>query len=688
MRGLRWYSLVLFLLAADGLLAQALWTDASNDPVLERGTDGSWDSGGVGCVTVLALDNLCAGGGVDATYAMWYTGSIASTLAASSVGMAISNDLLAWSKSAAPVFTSELPWEGTVLGCASVLYDAESCTFKMWYQNDADPNCRIGLATSQDGLLWERFQDEPVLAGDPAPSWERLCADHPTVLLINGEYKMWYWAGDFNFATPGLIGHATSPDGVLWIKHPQPVLVPVGYSHAGTPDVLYHEASRSYEMWYSLLSGNNSVAIGYATSMDGITWTQRPESFRDRTSERLGEPDVHFNGTTYFMFYTSFVGGVGSIRLVTSPWTLPRASFDASVAEGTVPFAVAVNAANSVSPAEGGITNYAWDFGDGESAEGLQAQHEYTRPGEFRITLSVTDAAGNVGRVARPVRALPHSGPVDPWTAADIGAVTFPGGSRLDEGCLEVSEPAGDIGGTSDRIRFVYQKVTGDVRFEADVADWTPSSTSELALMLRAGLEPGERALAIGVRQSQVVRYQRLTKPGGTSSLNVGTHEGAVRLRVERRGEEFRRFFSLNGGATWSAAESVTPDPAFPAEIYAGVAAAGKTLNALARVRLCDLDLTPGTPETLFLRGEANGQGGRDLSDGVFILQYLFQGGDPPVCLKAADSNDDGGVDLSDAVHLLAYLFTGGSAPAAPAEGCGLDLTPDLLPCDAFTACP
>jgi len=143
--------------------------------------------------------------------------------------------------------------------------------------------------------------------------------------------------------------------------------------------------------------------------------------------------------------------------------------------------------------------------------------------------------------------------------------------------------------------------------------------------------------------------HQRLAKPGGTSSLNVGDHQGAARLRLERRGEEIRRFFSLGGGTTWTAVDPLTPDPAFPAEAYVGIAAAG---------------------------------------NGVFILHYLFQGGEAPACLKAADSNDDGGVDLSDAVHLLAYLFTGGSAPAAPSEACGDDLTADALSCQAFAACP
>ena len=38
---------------------------------------------------------------------------------------------------------------------------------------------------------------------------------------------------------------------------------------------------------------------------------------------------------------------------------------------------------------------FAWDFGDGAQAGGMQAAHAYTAPGSYRITLVVRDAVGN-----------------------------------------------------------------------------------------------------------------------------------------------------------------------------------------------------------------------------------------------------------------------------------------------------
>ena len=98
-----------------------------------------------------------------------------------------------------------------------------------------------------------------------------------------------------------------------------------------------------------------------------------------------------------------------------------------------------------------------------------------------------------------------------------------------------------------------------------------------------------------------------------------------------------------------------------------------------------------GTYERMFYRGDANADGGRDLSDAVFVLDWLFQGGVSPVCEKAADSNDDGQIDLSDAVFVLNYLFLGGRAPPTPSNPCvpvpmsnAADPTRDGLSCASY----
>ena len=47
--------------------------------------------------------------------------------------------------------------------------------------------------------------------------------------------------------------------------------------------------------------------------------------------------------------------------------------------------------------------------------------------------------------------------------------------------------------------------------------------------------------------------------------------------------------------------------------------------------------------------------------------------GPSPTCLDAADTNDDGGVNITDGIYVLNFLFLGGPAPPAPHPGCGTE---------------
>ena len=81
-----------------------------------------------------------------------------------------------------------------------------------------------------------------------------------------------------------------------------------------------------------------------------------------------------------------------------------------------------------------------------------------------------------------------------------------------------------------------------------------------------------------------------------------------------------------------------------------------------------------------FRRGDATGDGGTDITDGVFVLNYLFLGTRAPDCLDAADADDNGNVDLSDAIRILNFLFLGGPEPPAPGPAaCGPDSADDNL---------
>ncbi len=101
-----------------------------------------------------------------------------------------------------------------------------------------------------------------------------------------------------------------------------------------------------------------------------------------------------------------------------------------------------------------------------------------------------------------------------------------------------------------------------------------------------------------------------------------------------------------------------------------------------------EANVVDATCAVQFKRGDANGNGGVDLSDAVATFGFLFTGGDAPTCYDAADSNDSGSLDLSDGIYTLNWLFGGGDAPADPGATCGPDPTEDdLLACE-YSECP
>lgn len=87
-----------------------------------------------------------------------------------------------------------------------------------------------------------------------------------------------------------------------------------------------------------------------------------------------------------------------------------------------------------------------------------------------------------------------------------------------------------------------------------------------------------------------------------------------------------------------------------------------------------------------FLRGDVDESGGWDIGDAVTLLDRLF--GTPPIgnCLAALDVNSDQTLDVSDPIYLLIFLFEGGPAPVAVPGVCSTSSAQEL-PCIQFL-CP
>jgi hypothetical protein len=93
------------------------------------------------------------------------------------------------------------------------------------------------------------------------------------------------------------------------------------------------------------------------------------------------------------------------------------------------------------------------------------------------------------------------------------------------------------------------------------------------------------------------------------------------------------------------------------------------------------LDCKIYTQATVFLRGDAEGDGDVDMDDFDAISDFLAFGA-PLACPAGADTVASGVIDAADSAYLLDYLTTGGPPPPAPFPICGVDPA-NILPCES-----
>jgi Dockerin type I domain len=83
-----------------------------------------------------------------------------------------------------------------------------------------------------------------------------------------------------------------------------------------------------------------------------------------------------------------------------------------------------------------------------------------------------------------------------------------------------------------------------------------------------------------------------------------------------------------------------------------------------------DISVNPQAGSCFGKCGDANNDGDVNVSDAVWIINYVFVGGGQPLpVLACGDANTDGEVNVSDAVWIINYVFVGGSTPGDCSPG-------------------
>lgn len=100
-------------------------------------------------------------------------------------------------------------------------------TWRMWYSTYGRKPRVTGLATSRDGIRWEKYHENPVLPLGAPGEWDDYSAFQPCVVEQDGWFHMLYNCSCKTNPTGYRIGDTWSEDGIVWTKSPQnPIIQP------------------------------------------------------------------------------------------------------------------------------------------------------------------------------------------------------------------------------------------------------------------------------------------------------------------------------------------------------------------------------------------------------------------------------------------------------------------------------
>ena len=168
---------------------------------------------------------------------------------------------------------------------------------------------------------------------------------------------------------------------------------------------------------------NRHWNFGDGTTLD-TTATSVTHTYTTPGSRTVTLTITNSSGRSDTLTRTSLVQAVG---------TTPVASFTATPASGLAPLSVTFS--DSSTPGPGTITNRHWNFGDGttlDTTTTTSVPHTYGSPGNYVVTLTVTDSTGPTGSTSSTVVANPvnftngnfETGDFTGWTATTGVAIT------------------------------------------------------------------------------------------------------------------------------------------------------------------------------------------------------------------------------------------------------------------------
>ena len=148
----------------------------------------------------------------------------------------------------------------------------------------------------------------PLFAGGGADAWDRDLRERGWIMRSGGRWHLWYTGSNLDRDPRRFLGHATSTDGLNWIRDPANPLV----RDAWVEDVCVVRRGPCFEMF---AEGEHDIAERL-TSHDGVAWQRRgPLDIRCASGDPIpagprGTPAVWIEGGVCHLFYERMDHGV------------------------------------------------------------------------------------------------------------------------------------------------------------------------------------------------------------------------------------------------------------------------------------------------------------------------------------------------------------------------------------------
>ncbi len=220
-------------------------------------------------------------------------------------------------------------------------------------------------------------------------------------------------------------------------------------------------------------------------------------------------------------------------------------------------------------------------------------------------------------------------------------------------------------------------------------AEMVPQGNNPLAYTMTAEDETGyigQNGLVVEITGSwdDTVQAYQIEFEYDTSKLEYAGYDftGSIADTYDADypvGGEFSPGYVKVGAVWFPPVEDMPPaGSGLLAKVLFNVTATEETTTVIDLLDVCAYDASTGTSiyatvtdgtitileSEPIICGDANNDGSVNISDAVYIINYAFGGGPPPVPqVCAGDANGDGSVNISDAVYIINYAFGGGPAP-------------------------